>query len=227
MEDFSTGRGTLSVWAIVAIIGGFLAIISLWLATTKIGGLDAPITGWDFLTSKFNGEHVDDAYTFWRFMPFIAAIAGVGVVVFTALPAFGVGSPSMKVVGMIFGIVLLVISLLIIFCTAGKLGFEGNTDGFKFHRQIGAYLTLYGGIMAAGAGFYDWFSSKPKTEKVKVPKEEAVADDEPAEAEETAEAPAEEAPAAAEEAAEPAEEPEPEAAEEESEPAEEERKTAA
>ena len=205
MEDFSTGRGALSVWAIVAIVGGFLAIISLWLATTKIGGLDAPITGWDFLTSKFNGEHVDDAYTFWRFMPFIAAIAGVGVVVFTALPAFGVGSPSMKVVGMIFGIVVLVLSLLIIFCTAGKLGFEGDTDGFKFHRQIGAYLTLYGGIMAAGAGFYDWFSSKPKTEKVKVPKEEAVADDEPAEAEEQ----------------------EPEAAEEESEPTEEERKTAA
>lgn len=205
MEDFSTGRGALSVWAIVAIIGGFLAIISLWLATTKIGGLDAPITGWDFLTSKFNGEHVDDAYTFWRFMPFIAAIAGVGVVVFTALPAFGVGSPSMKVVGMIFGIVVLVLSLLIIFCTAGKLGFEGDTDGFKFHRQIGAYLTLYGGIMAAGAGFYDWFSSKPKTEKVKAPKEETVADDEPAEAEEQ----------------------EPEAAEEESEPTEEERKTAA
>jgi len=205
MEDFSTGRGALSVWAIVAIVGGFLAIISLWLATTKIGGLDAPITGWDFLTSKFNGEHVDDAYTFWRFMPFIAAIAGVGVVVFTALPAFGVGSPSMKVVGMIFGIVVLVLSLLIIFCTAGKLGFEGDTDGFKFHRQIGAYLTLYGGIMAAGAGFYDWFSSKPKTEKVKAPKEEAVADDEPAEAEEQ----------------------EPEAAEEESEPTEEERKTAA
>ena len=205
MEDFSTGRGTLSVWAIVAIIGGFLAIISLWLATTKIGGLDAPITGWDFLTSKFNGEHVDDAYTFWRFMPFIAAIAGVGVVVFIALPAFGVGSPSMKVVGMIFGIVVLVLSLLIIFCTAGKLGFEGDTDGFKFHRQIGAYLTLYGGIMAAGAGFYDWFSSKPKTEKVKAPKEEAVADDEPAEAEEQ----------------------EPEAAEEESEPTGEERKTAA
>ena len=205
MEDFSTGRGALSVWAIVAIVGGFLAIISLWLATTKIGGLDAPITGWDFLTSKFNGEHVDDAYTFWRFMPFIAAIAGVGVVVFTALPAFGVGSPSMKVVGMIFGIVVLVLSLLIIFCTAGKLGFEGDTDGFKFHRQIGAYLTLYGGIMAAGAGFYDWFSSKPKTEKVKAPKEEAVADDEPAEAEEQ----------------------EPEAAEEESEPTGEERKTAA
>ena len=205
MEDFSTGRGSLSVWAIVAIIGGFLAIISLWLATTKIGGLDAPITGWDFLTSKFNGEHVDDAYTFWRFMPFIAAIAGVGVVVFTALPAFGVGSPSMKVVGMIFGIVVLVLSLLIIFCTAGKLGFEGDTDGFKFHRQIGAYLTLYGGIMAAGAGFYDWFSSKPKTEKVKAPKEEAVADDEPAEAEEQ----------------------EPEVAKEESEPTEEERKTAA
>ena len=205
MEDFSTGRGALSVWAIVAIIGGFLAIISLWLATTKIGGLDAPITGWDFLTSKFNGEHVDDAYTFWRFMPFIAAIAGVGVVVFIALPAFGVGSPSMKVVGMIFGIVVLVLSLLIIFCTAGKLGFEGDTDGFKFHRQIGAYLTLYGGIMAAGAGFYDWFSSKPKTEKVKAPKEEAVADDEPAEAEEQ----------------------EPEAVEEESEPTEEERKTAA
>ncbi len=205
MEDFSTGRGALSVWAIIAIVGGFLAIISLWLATTKIGGLDAPITGWDFLTSKFNGEHVDDAYTFWRFMPFIAAIAGVGVVVFTALPAFGVGSPSMKVVGMIFGIVVLVLSLLIIFCTAGKLGFEGDTDGFKFHRQIGAYLTLYGGIMAAGAGFYDWFSSKPKTEKVKAPKEEAVADDEPAEAEEQ----------------------EPEAAEEESEPTEEERKTAA
>ena len=205
MEDFSTGRGALSVWAIVAIVGGFLAIISLWLATTKIGGLDAPITGWDFLTSKFNGEHVDDAYTFWRFMPFIAAIAGVGVVVFTALPAFGVGSPSMKVVGMIFGIVVLVLSLLIIFCTAGKLGFEGDTDGFKFHRQIGAYLTLYGGIMAAGAGFYDWFSSKPKTEKVKAPKEEAVADDEPAEAEEQ----------------------EPEVAKEESEPTEEERKTAA
>ena len=171
----------------------------------ELGGLDAPITGWDFLTSKFNGEHVDDAYTFWRFMPFIAAIAGVGVVVFTALPAFGVGSPSMKVVGMIFGIVVLVLSLLIIFCTAGKLGFEGDTDGFKFHRQIGAYLTLYGGIMAAGAGFYDWFSSKPKTEKVKAPKEEAVADDEPAEAEEQ----------------------EPEAAEEESEPTGEERKTAA
>ena len=225
MEDFSTGRGTLSVWAIVAIIGGFLAIISLWLATTKIGGLDAPITGWDFLTSKFNGEHVDDAYTFWRFMPFIAAIAGVGVVVFTALPAFGVGSPSMKIVGMVFGIVVLVLSLLILFCTAGKLGFDGNTDGLKFHRQIGAYLTLYGGIMAAGAGFYDWFSSKPKTEKVKAPKEEAVADDEPAEAEEAAEAPAaaEEAaePAETEEAAEaPAEEQEPEAAEEE-------RKTAA
>lgn len=227
MEDFSTGRGTLSVWAIVAIIGGFLAIISLWLATTKIGGLDAPITGWDFLTSKFNGEHVDDAYTFWRFMPFIAAIAGVGVVVFTVLPAFGVGSPSMKVVGMVFGIVVLVLALLILICTAGKLGFDGNTDGLKFHRQIGAYLTLYGGIMAAGAGFYDWFSSKPKTEKVKAPKEETVADDEPAEAEETAEAPAEEAPAAAEEAAEPTEEQEPEAAEEESEPAEEERKTAA
>ena len=225
MEDFSTGRGTLSVWAIVAIIGGFLAIISLWLATTKIGGLDAPITGWDFLTSKFNGEHVDDAYTFWRFMPFIAAIAGVGVVVFTALPAFGVGNPNMKIVGMVFGIVVLVLSLLILFCTAGKLGFDGNTDGLKFHRQIGAYLTLYGGIMAAGAGFYDWFSSKPKTEKVKAPKEEAVADDEPTEAEEAAEAPAaaEEAaePAETEEAAEaPAEEQEPEAAEEE-------RKTAA
>jgi hypothetical protein len=128
---------------------------------------------------------------------------------------------------MVFGIVVLVLSLLIIFCTAGKLGFDGNTDGLKFHRQIGAYLTLYGGIMAAGAGFYDWFSSKPKTEKVKAPKEEAVADDEPAEAEEAVEAPAEEAPAAAEEAAEPAEEQEPEAAEEESEPAEEERKTAA
>ena len=212
-------------------IGGFLAIVSLWLATTKINA-DFTITGWEFLTNEVDGVDAGDTFKFWRFMPFFAAIAGLGVVVFTALPAAGVNNPTFKILGMIFGILLFVLSLLVIFCTAGKPCFDVDTAGMKFHRQIGAYLTLYGGIRAAGGAFFDWFSSKPKTEKVKPAKDEEPeeeATEEPAK-EQTEEAPAEteapaEEPAEEAEAAEPAEEPE--AAEEEPAPAEEERKTAA
>ena len=122
MEDFQTGRGSISIWAAIAMIGGFLAIVSLWLATTKINA-DFTITGWEFLTNEVDGVDAGDTFKFWRFMPFFAAIAGLGVVVFTALPAVGVNNPTFKILGMIFGI------LLIALMAANDDGKGGDQNG--------------------------------------------------------------------------------------------------
>ena len=89
---------------------------------------------------------------------------------------------------MVLGIVTLVLALLTMFCTAGSEGINKDyRDGLKFHRQIGAYYLLYGGILAAVGGALNMFLSGPRGEKApkepKAPKEKKKkkSKDEPAE----------------------------------------------
>ncbi len=172
MEDIKIGNGSISIWGIIAAVGGLLAFISLFLAMTiitqKIGGVSTEwsdsISGLDMLTSKYNGDKLEDLYTFWRFMPLLAAIAGLATLVLAILPIFGLNNSGIKIAFMICGIVTLVLGILVFAFSAG--GSLINEDyyllnyEFSGSRQIGAYFSLIGGIVACAGACLDKFGVK-------------------------------------------------------------------
>ena len=156
MEDITIGKGSVSIWSLVAITGGFVAFISVFLTISSPDHL-FNLTGIDMLTNKMDGEDAGKHfYTFWRFMPFITALLGLAVMILSALPIFGIDKPGIKMAAFIVGIVTLVFGIFVIACSAGSAGFDFDTAHVKFYREIGAYFALYGGIMAAVFGFLNW-----------------------------------------------------------------------
>ena len=168
MADIKVGNGSISILSLIACVGALLAFIGLFLAITKwsytvdyVIGTETiwgkPISGLDFLTNKYDGKTYDDAYTFWKIMPLMTALVGLATIVLGVLPMFGVNAPGVKIAFMVCGIVTFVFALLVFICTAGSAGFDGNTDGYKFHRQVGAYFMLIGGLIAGGCATADKF----------------------------------------------------------------------
>ncbi len=165
MEDIKIGNGSISIWALVAAVGGLLAFIAFFLSITKFGAdlgilgkhWTEGISGLDFISNKYDGHKVDDAYTFWKVMPLLAMIAGLATLVLAILPIFGVNSSGVKMAFMICGIVTLVLGLLVFICTAGTAVLDASDKGdILVKRQIGAYFFLIGGILAGVCGFLDW-----------------------------------------------------------------------
>ena len=155
MENINTGKGTVSVWGILVALAGAITVLGFFLALTKIPDAGIGITGWDMLRGQVEGEDVSDEYTFWRFIPFITMLVGIATIVMEVLPGIGVGKPAFKLVAMILGIVTLVLGILVLAFSSGSACFE-HSDGIKFHRAIGAYFMLYGGIFASVFGFLDY-----------------------------------------------------------------------
>ena len=166
MEDIKIGKGSISIWAIVAAVGGLLAFIAFFLSITKFGvdlgvfgkSWTDGISGMDFISNKYDGHKVDDAYTFWKIMPLLTMIAGIATLVLGILPIFGVNNSGVKMAFMICGIVTLVLGLLVFICTAGTAVLDAsNKDGILVKRQIGAYFALIGGILAGAGACCDKF----------------------------------------------------------------------
>ena len=159
MEDIKLGKGSISVWGALVAIGGFLAFLGFFLAITEIHidggwGFFSKVTGLDMLRGIVDGEDMTDEYTFWRFMPFIAGLVGLAVVIIKVLP-FAIGDkPAFKTVGLGLGIAVVVLAVLVLALSAGSACFE-HTDGLKFYRGIGAFFMLYGGIIAVVGSFLD------------------------------------------------------------------------
>lgn len=165
MEDIKIGNGSISIWGIVAAVGGLLAFIAFFLAITKFDfdfGLKVTtenISGLDMISNKYDGEKAEDMYTFWKVMPLLAMIAGLATLVLAILPIFGVNNSGIKMAFMIVGIVTLVLGILVFAFSAGVAVLDVDSDYEKYytaHRQIGAYFALIGGILAGVCGFLDW-----------------------------------------------------------------------
>ena len=155
MENINTGKGTISVWGILVALAGAITVLGFFLALTKVPDAGIGITGWDMLRGQVEGEDYSDEYTFWRFVPFVVMLVGIATIVMEALPAVGVNKPALKLVAMILGIVTLVLGILVLAFSAGSACFE-HGDDIKFHRAIGAYFMLYGGLFASVFGFLDY-----------------------------------------------------------------------
>ena len=155
MEKINTGKGSISMWGIIVALAGAITVLGFFLALTKLTDLGIGITGWDMLRGLVEGEDASDEYTFWRFIPFITMLVGIATVVMEVLPAVGVDKPALKLVAMILGIVTLVLGIMVLAFSAGTACFE-HGDDLKFHRAIGAYFMLYGGLFASVFGFLDY-----------------------------------------------------------------------
>ena len=168
MGDIKVGKGSISILSLIAMVGALLAFIGLFLAITKwsytvdyVIGTETvwgkPISGLDFLTNKYDGHTYDDAYTFWKVMPLLTALMGLATIVLGILPMFGVKNSGIQIAFMVCGIITFVFGLLVFICTAGNAGFDADMDNYKFHRQIGAYFMLIGGLVAGGCAAADKF----------------------------------------------------------------------
>jgi hypothetical protein len=164
MEDIKIGKGSISIWAIIAAVGGLLAFIAFFLSITKFGAdlgilgkhWTEGISGLDFISNKYDGHKVEDAYTFWKIMPLLAMIAGLATIILGILPIFGVNSSGVKVAFMVCGIVTLVLALLVFICTAGTAVLDmSDKSDVLVKRQIGAYFFLIGGILACAGAVCD------------------------------------------------------------------------
>ena len=165
MEDIKIGNGSISIWALVAAVGGLLAFIAFFLALSKFY-VDVPyigkvysdtFNGIDLISGKWDG-HDYDHFTFWKVMPLLAMLTGLATLVLAILPIFGVNNSGVKMAFMICGILTLVFGLLVFICSAGTavVDKDWRVDDWKAARQIGAYFFLIGGILAGVCGFLDW-----------------------------------------------------------------------
>ena len=162
MEDIKIGNGSISIWGIVAAIASLLVFISLFLgifhmsANTWIGTLTGDsVTGLDLVGNKMGGHNYDD-YTFWKLMPLFAALLGLATLVLAILPIFGVSNNGTKTAFLVCGILTFVLGILVMFVTASGAVIDGNTDGIKFVKEVGAYFAFIGGLLAGICAFLDW-----------------------------------------------------------------------
>ena len=168
MEDIKIGNGSISIWAIVAAVGGLLAFIAFFLAITKfetsyvVTTTSDSINGIDFLKEKisYGGYEGDADFTFWKIMPLLTMIMGLVTIVLAILPIFGVNNSGVKIAFLVCAIITFVFALLVFICTAGTAVLDASKDALehtKGKRQIGAYFALIGGILAAGGAACDKF----------------------------------------------------------------------
>ena len=166
MEDIKIGKGSISIWAIVAAVGGLLAFIAFFLALSKFY-VDYPLVGKvytstyngiDLISGKWDGNTMDH-YSFWKVMPLLAMLAGLATLVLGILPIFGVNNSGVKMAFMICGIVTLVLGLLVFIFSAAPavVDKDWRLDDWKAARQIGAYFFLIGGILAGAGACCDKF----------------------------------------------------------------------
>ena len=165
MNDIKIGKGSVTIWALLAAIGALLVFISLFLgifhqeASVWVTLKGPSISGLDLLTNKVDGHSVD-YLTFWRLMPLFAALLGLATLVLAILPIFGVNNKGTKTAFFVCGIVTLVLGILVMFVTASGAVIDGNTDGIKFVKEVGAYFALIGGLLAALGAALDFFGVK-------------------------------------------------------------------
>lgn len=170
MEDIKIGNGSISIWAIVAAVGGLIAFIGLFLACVKvtepglIKDVIVKISGLDFISNKFDGEKIEgDGYSFYRFMPLLWALTGLATLVLSILPIFGVKNNGIQIAAIVCGVLTFVFGLLMMIGCSGVNIFTGDTkdvaDAFKFKvsAQIGTYFGLIGGLLAGAGACCDKF----------------------------------------------------------------------
>ncbi len=166
MNDIKIGKGSVTIWALLAAIGALFVFISLFLGifheqTTLITTLNGPsVTGLDLLTNKYDGRTYDDIYTFWKLMPLFAALLGLATLVLAVLPIFGVNNKGTKTAFLVCAVLTFVLGILVMFVTASGAVIDGNTNGIKFVKEVGAYFALIGGIIAALGAALDFFGVK-------------------------------------------------------------------
>ena len=169
MEDIKIGKGSISIWAIVAAVGGLLAFIAFFLALSKFY-VDYPIVGKsyspafngiDLISGKWDG-HEFTHFTFWKILPLLTMLTGLATLVLGILPIFGVNNSGVKMAFMICGVVTLVLGLLVFIFSAGTavVDKDWRIDDWKAARQIGAYFFLIGGILAGAGACLDKFGVK-------------------------------------------------------------------
>jgi len=165
MNDIQIGKGSISIWAIIAAIGAIFAFISLFLGIfheqmTVITTINGPsVSGLDLVSKKIDG-HTVDSLTFWRFMPLFAALLGLATLVLAALPIFGVNNKGTKTAFLVCAVLTFIFGILVMFVTASGAVIDGNTDGIKFVKEVGAYFALIGGLLAALGAALDFFGVK-------------------------------------------------------------------
>ena len=166
MNDINIGKGSISIWVIVAAIASLLVFISLFLGIfhTEVSGFgvtvkSGSISGLDLLSNKFDGHSFDD-YTFWKLMPLFAALLGLATLVLAALPIFGVNNKGTKTAFLVCAILTFVFGILVMFVTASGAVIDANTDNVKFVKEVGAYFALIGGLLAALGAALDFFGVK-------------------------------------------------------------------
>jgi len=169
MEDIKIGKGSISIWAIIAAVGGLLAFIAFFLALSKfyadvpfVGKVYTPTyNGIDLISGKWDG-HEYTHFTFWKILPLLTMLTGLATLVLGILPIFGVNNSGVKMAFMICGVVTLVFGLLVFIFSAGTavVDKDWRADDWKAARQIGAYFFLIGGILAGAGACLDKFGVK-------------------------------------------------------------------
>ena len=166
MNDIQIGKGSISIWAILAAIGAIFAIICLFLGifhteTTLVVTVKGPsVSGLDLLGNKYGSAELRDGYTFWKLMPLFTMILGLATLVLAALPIFGVNSKQTKIAFLVCAVLTLICGILVMFVTASGAVFPDSTSGVKFIEEVGAYFALIGGLVAALGAALDFFGVK-------------------------------------------------------------------
>ena len=167
MGDIKIGKGSISIFSLIACVGALLAFIAFFLSITKFGADTVlfgkqwtdGISGIDFLNNTYDGHKVDDVYTFWKIMPLLTMLTGLATIVLGILPIFGVKNNGIQIAFMVCGILTFVFGLLVFICTAGTAVLDTTADksDILVKRQIGAYFALLGGLIAGGCAVADKF----------------------------------------------------------------------
>lgn len=153
-------KKTISVWSIVALVGGAFAIIAFflqWLSVSDFGGAETfRVTGIDLLLGKLNGTDV--TYSFVSKLPLIIALLSVLIIVISLLPTFIRKDFQMSY--LLTAVSAITLILCIVFMIVG-LRSSLFSDDWKTYAEAasvtyaigaGAVMATIGSIMATVGG---------------------------------------------------------------------------
>lgn len=162
-SEVKIGSNMISVWSILAVIGGILAFVALFLPWVKVtwdlgifGSMDISVSGLDLTGGKFNGESI--SYSGVSCFPLIIAILGLISVITSILPAFIEKNKEMAVITVLLSLVALVLSIIFLCVGLSSSLFSGNAKEiadylrYTFSAQAGPILALIGCIIALVGG---------------------------------------------------------------------------
>lgn len=128
---------------VIAMIGGILGMVCVFLTWTEAGyGFEA-FTGWDFLTTMENSDY-------HKYLP--GFVLGLSVVAFV-LTAISYAKPDKTKV---FGLMMLIIGIVIVLATVLFLFWDMVLD----FAGLGLYLAIIAGILVLAVGIFDLFFKK-------------------------------------------------------------------